>query len=1520
MKSKLLLQTKKFARLLVITGLGICATTASAQVGTAISIDPAGTPSNSVFKDWNSFWRSLQGLSRTDGGTTVTPNGSGNYVTAATTVTVKASMTEVNTITFPQIAGMSSTNTITIDGGGFSVTYAGTAGLPEVMSFTGGDYFTVNKLTVINSGTATNIWGVRLSGNSDYNTFSGCNFQMSALTTGSISSSGAFFGIAGTNLLTSLTSGQVASGNGYYNTVNSCVMSTTNVNSPGPAYGIFEVQSISSYSSTPSNNTYSNNTIQNFFYAGINTYYTNGTQMTNNDISRANNTATNPSATSYGIYSWYTYATNRSVVLDKNNIHDLPYKNATPAASNGTTFAMNASWIYGTTTNKFSISGNTINLIKGATVSEGIYTTYLQNGSFASNTITSMECNGSGNMFGIYSPYSNDINITKNVVKNCLPFAGFYGIYSFRNSGTNTMNDNQVDNNQSTSTSAYHNMYGLYTYDSKWDIQRNLVRKLRQVTTAGYVYGAYLYYATDVMFASNLVDDLGGAYGTYSLQFYQPSTSYKLQIRQNTFNFTSQGGGYFYHYYYCLYGGNYGNLTINGNIFNTVGSGTYGYYHYLYGSTTAPLDVNNNTIWLQGTPGYQYWSCMSGGGNDFSTWATSGYVGSGERYQNPNFRNASGGDFRSDNWVDQNNVPTNAGVPTDYTGAARNPIKSDRGAVESFMDVQQVSNTFTIGANACQGATTGVATVVVKNLYSYDTAWDYSSKTSFNVSMIVNGIKVSTVAVNKKTLVFNDTAQVKFPSVTLNTLGANKIRFYIDIPDDNVTNDSSVFTTFIKPAPGGQKLAFGTQTTKALYQYGKANDVTIVGQPVYYSFNSPKGINSYTNAEYGTKWTASSYAITSKNRSVPFADGVDTLFPPSGSTDLLVKFLPKTNLLEDTMIRVAIKISDLTNGCDTLIYRNVLVYPSIIAKFGLPAKICNGDAVGFTQLSKVQSGSIAFLWDFGTGNPLDQTDAPEPVFQFPSAGTYNVKMRASTLPYGFVFWDSATVVVNSIPTVKFSKVNACETKAVTFTNQTTPASAYVWSFGDATANVTTTNASHIYAPGSYLATLTASLNGCSSSNTQRVYEFDKPFPDWKLVSGNCDNDMFMFDDLSTIKNGLVGSFWNFNDGNVSTEEEPSHMFTSPGDKSVKLVATSEFGCKDSLTKTVKVKESPKAAFFAGAACSITPTNFTNETLPVSGTVPNYAWDFGDGTPISPVESPTHPWTNLGPKTVKFTVTLNNGCSSSAMKDVSVGVQPTAKFAANNVCSGLPVVFENNTTWAQGDISYSWNFGDGTNSTNSDPLHAYTNVTATTTYFVTLYATIAGGCKDSLIKSVTVNEGPKTCDFNYFTDYANGYYGVKFNSLDASGANLVQDPAVTYTWVVKGNGTVTGPNALYNFQQNGSYEVTMRAKVKATGCECTKTKMVTMTRQDGLAVKDLAESGMALYPNPTSGSFNIALTESFGKNVTVEIMSMTGAVVKTISANNNGLVLINAAELSNGVYMVRVSSADKVVVRNIQIQK
>ncbi|MFN4785347.1 MAG: PKD domain-containing protein, partial [Bacteroidota bacterium] len=94
----------------------------------------------------------------------------------------------------------------------------------------------------------------------------------------------------------------------------------------------------------------------------------------------------------------------------------------------------------------------------------------------------------------------------------------------------------------------------------------------------------------------------------------------------------------------------------------------------------------------------------------------------------------------------------------------------------------------------------------------------------------------------------------------------------------------------------------------------------------------------------------------------------------------------------------------------------------------------------------------------------------------------------------------------------------------------------------------------------------------------------------------------------------------------------------------------------------------------------------------------------------------------------LTINLDNGCSASTTKTLDVLIQPKATFTAQDVCAGQPVVFNNGTTWAQGDISYEWDFSDNTGSTESDPTHAY-NVNITTTYNVTLKARIAGGCLD-----------------------------------------------------------------------------------------------------------------------------------------------------------------------------------------------
>jgi len=381
---------------------------------------------------------------------------------------------------------------------------------------------------------------------------------------------------------------------------------------------------------------------------------------------------------------------------------------------------------------------------------------------------------------------------------------------------------------------------------------------------------------------------------------------------------------------------------------------------------------------------------------------------------------------------------------------------------------------------------------------------------------------------------------------------------------------------------------------------------------------------------------------------------------------------------------------------------------------------------------------------------------------------------------------------------------------------------------------------------------------------------------------------------------------------------PTHDFQTAGTKNVKLVVTSEFGCKDSIVKAVVVKPSPKASFVNGPLCSVKPTDFTNTTPDVSGTVANYAWSFGDGS-TSGAKSPTKDWFgNLGPKKVTMKVTLDNGCTESVSKDLVVLTQPKPNFTAEDVCAGDDVIFVNNTTWAQGDITYRWNFGDGTESTNSDPTKKY-NTSVTLTPFVTLYAYIQGGCGDSITKNITINETPRTCDFVAEVDYASGFYGMKFDPINNSGVKGGQ-ANVDYIWVFEGGGTVkkSGTNAAVtnNFATDGTYKVTMRAMMSQTKCECSISKTVEMNRS---SAESLMTSGVAVYPNPNNGQFTVATTEAFGKNVTVEVMSLSGAVVKRMSNQLGGMISVDASEVSNGMYLVKVMSGDKVVSTKINIQ-
>ena len=1469
---------------------------AHAQMSGNYTINSASATSGTNFASWSAFASAI--------GT--------SGVSGAVRVSVLSNETTANVVTFNAISGTSATNTVTITGNSNTLS---SSSANEAILFNGADYVSISGLTIQKTGTGTAQTGVRFTNASDYNTLNGLTIEFTAQTSSS-TAGGAYIAFASSP--TSLTTTS-SSQNGSYNTIRNCTMRTTNSGAPGPTFGIVDQQSTSFYTSTANNNTFEGNAIRNFFFYAIYNRYTNGEQFINNDISRLAASSSSPcNTTLYGIWTYYTYGTNRSTSYKGNNFHDMPYAGASVSSTSNyinTYYTLFGWYHYGNATNPFTFDGNTTrNVVAYSQFFHAyLYYTYAMN--FQNNVVDKNQSYTTSTNYTHWMYYCYDNNVINNrITNNSFNNMGsggttyiFYNWYNYNSvRSINAWEDNRIDSNASSG-----NLYTTYLYFmGSMRVTRNTFTNNRGGNTTGLWYGWLIYYPNNLWFNNNLIANNYGYFANYNIYTYNFNSGWSADIRENTLH--TRPSNYQFHFAYgYLFQEMNSRFTFEGNILDAV-SNYYIYPGYLNSQSANNIQSVNFNSWLvAGTGGTQLWRVGTSNYNSYGAYKGDVKVGSADNYTNPQWVDFAKLDMRSNAFETQNNKPTNATINEDLNKKKRNIGNSDRGALENYMDIEATRTSYSVASSVCAGHESR-ASITIKNTF-VDTIYN------FNVAFSING-KANRELVTQRILP-GDTFVYNFKApVILDIAGQTTIKVYLDIPDDNTKNDSFTFSTLVKPAPGGGFYEFSTKTTTpntAIYQRGRPFDITVIDQPVIYDVRAPR---IYNNATYGTSspnnWFATVQAYTQAGKAVTGA----SLTAPSGSTNLEVQFKTSDATLEDSFVTVVLKVTDNNNGCDTFIKRRVLIYPSIKANFTFPAKICNGDEVLFTNTSTVNSGAMEHFWNFGTGNAADTSNAPEPVFQFPASGTFKVLLTSKTLPHGFVFTKSYDVDVNAIPTVAFDKANACLGQDLVFTNKTTPNTAKMtWEFGNG-AKATTTDAKYKYnKAGTYNVTLSADLNGCVAKLTQKVYQFEKPTAKFSLVSGSCDNDEFVFSNQTTIGSGLVGSFWNFNDnGSVSTDEAPKYTFSKSGNKNVKLIAMSEFGCKDSMVKSIEVRESPKAGFTNTAACSLTPTEFTNTTADIAGSVANYNWSFGDGT-TSKTKSPTKNWSNLGPKNITLLVTLDNGCSDVITKQLNVATQPKANFTATDVCAGDQVVFVNNTTWPQGDISYTWDFGDNTTSTNSDPSKLY-NIIQTTSYNVTLYASIAGGCADSITQRVTINESPRTCDFQATPDYGFSYYGIKAEPVNTSGVAGGQNN-VDYTWVFAGGGTMKSKdvNAAVNYdlQSDGEYTVTMKAVVRQTGCECSKTKKIIMNRA---AVKDLQEVGVAVYPNPTSADIKVATSETFGANITVNVMSIEGKMVSSRTVANEGVMSLNTDGLSNGVYLVQVTSGSKQVTKKITVQK
>ena len=1416
-------------------------------------------------------------------------------VSGSVSVKVMSDLTVTNPVEFKQNSSNPTTSSkkIAIDGNGKKITGALTY---EVLFFNGMDFLEIQNLSVVNSGTSSSGMCVRLASGADDNVVSGCTLEFSNISS-STKSPAAYLAFASsqTNVLT-----VSSSNNGVRNTIKNCVMTTSNANSPGPLYAIVDQQGSATYAGTGTENAITGNTIKNFYKTAITLQYVNGETVSGNDISRSAAGSSSPIDTVvYAIYITNGACTNASLQLSNNAIHDLPYVGA--SAGSATNY-ISQFWgffcgsVSGKSTYPVVISGNECKNVGALT---NISVCDVSNSKFLSvkkNSWVKLKADKSRMSYGCKFSSCAELEITENVIRHCSfgSSSGTGKLFDFDNCGNSSYAWNRFENNVLDSNTAGDALVCLeIAQDGDWQINRNrFVYNVAQSTSSS-VSVVLLSYLHDLIFASNLLAHNEGYNTTDNYYCVNFNTGYKAKILQNTIY--SRQGGSSSHFASALFMYEESELTIVGNILDVRGD-YYGYGIYIY-SSNKPKELNNNTCNISFASG-EYWA---DGPNYFNTWAdykVGGVAGSGEYFGDPNWVDVAKNDFRSVVFENQNNVPTDADNASDLLGKKRALGNSDRGSTESFMDLSAVKTGFTVGSQICSGYESKVD-VTVKNNYT-DTAY------KFYVAYALNG-KITRQLVSTKILP-KDSLKVEFTvPLKINNPGAAVIQVFIDAFDDNRKNDTFTFKTFVKKAPGGGVFEFSNKKqpgNNPFYQRGKPFDVTLVNVPVIYDVTAPR---AFTNADYGTssvaKWNASVTAVTASGRSVTGA----SLTAPSGSVDLEVQFKTADVKLEDSTITLLLKISDIVSGCDTILRRQVLIYPGVTVDFGLPKKFCVGDSLIFVNSSKYVSGYVENWWSYGTGKSGDTSNLMDGGFRYKTAGNYQVRLRGTTVPYGFVFEKVVLITVNPVPVASFSRQNACFGEAIKFVNLTKPATADMyWEFGDGNGFVlnNATNISLKYkATQSYLVHLVADIAGCQSKETQKVTQFAVPTVSFVAKSGKCEGDLFEFQNNSQISEGSLGSRWFMNSSDsISNETNANWRFYTSGNKTVKLLVKSEFGCKDSLTRTIRVFESPKSDFAYDASCIRTATQFVNQTPTVVGAVANYTWDFGDGKSSS-ASSPKHNWSTLGKKVVKFKVNLDNGCKDSITKTLDVLIQPEASFIADPVCSGDEMVFINKSTASVGKMSYAWEFGDNSNSTLENPKKRY-SVKQTTAYNVTLVVNLQGGCSDSITKAVTVQELPRTCDFVASPDYQFAFFGLSLEPMDDVSVAGGQ-AGIDYTWTVAGLGAKSSKDVnakvSYDLQQDGLYTVTIKSVVRATGCECSKTKQVVMDRA---AVQNTFADGLQVYPNPVQDQLWVKVPQNYS-NAKYVIWNSMGAKIMGGAVEGSGAFSIGLPAISAGMYTLEL---------------
>jgi gliding motility-associated-like protein len=543
---------------------------------------------------------------------------------------------------------------------------------------------------------------------------------------------------------------------------------------------------------------------------------------------------------------------------------------------------------------------------------------------------------------------------------------------------------------------------------------------------------------------------------------------------------------------------------------------------------------------------------------------------------------------------------------------------------------------------------------------------------------------------------------------------------------------------------------------------------------------------------------------------------------------------PSHTYTKDGSYSVRLIVKNSTGCTDTLIKQNVVILGNINADFSVPSKVCQDNIVNIANTSKPVPGDI--LWDFGDGST--STDSL-PIKRYSVTGNFIIKMISN---FGACL-DSAskTITVLTKPIINFTADKTSDCKApltVNFTSNVTGATTYLWDFGDGKTSADK-NPAHTYlSAGNFTVKLIATnAAGCSDTLIKPAYiQIQLPQVNiLNLPAKGCAPFFFNFSNTVTSTEPVVKYQWDFGDGSGSSRPNPSHTFLLPGNYTISVIVTTASGCTDTLTAVngVIVGSKPVADFTADYkdVCANIVVSFSDLS---KGNVDKWYWSFGDGG-ISIEQNPKHPYADTGLFNVTL-IAMSNGCTDTITFDKYIHISPPiARFITAYDCANpFEKVFTDKSIGAD---TWQWNFGDGTTSTERNPVHNYNS---TGKYQVTLTVTNAGtGCLYTWPELVSVID--EKANFMVSDSVVCKGAPINFTTLNINPANIK-----SYYWNF-GDGifiNTTSSAVQHIYKTAGTYNITFII-TDSLGCTDTLIKPMYIRVNGPTAAFKLSTTGSCL---------------------------------------------------------------------------